>query len=379
MRPVSVVLSILLVAPVLQAATVQRTFVSATGLDTNTCARDQPCRNFAAAISQTSANGEVIVLDSAGYGHFTVDKAVTIAAPLGVHAALTIFSGDGITVNANPSDIVILRNIYVNSLGGASGVTISQVGAAHLEHLVVNGTGGHGIWLYGGQPAKLFVLDTIVRNASGNGLEVGFTSQSGPSVTIDGSRFEMNAGDGVVLIRGSAAISNTVATQNGGDGFDAGGHEPSTAPGADVILRSCTASFNGMNGGFVSSGSFTAQDTAVFRNIDSGFQLFVVEPAFPTKLSILSGAISNNAFGVRATNVFGTGVATLTVAGSSITSNGTGISTLIDTTLSANVVASNTTGVEWGGSNITTIGHNLIASNGADVMPAGAFNVIAGK
>src|SRR5215208_4096999 len=120
-------------------ATIQRTFVSANGSDAALCTRTNPCRNFAAAITQTSPDGEVIVLDSAGYGAFAITKAITIAAPLGVHAALTVFAGDGITVTADASDVVILRNIYVNSLGGTNGVNVNQAKALHCERMVVNG------------------------------------------------------------------------------------------------------------------------------------------------------------------------------------------------------------------------------------------------
>src|SRR5262245_6327741 len=45
----------------------QRTFVSGSGSDANACSRTAPCRTFTQALSQTSAGGEVVVLDSAGY------------------------------------------------------------------------------------------------------------------------------------------------------------------------------------------------------------------------------------------------------------------------------------------------------------------------
>src|SRR5215467_9895859 len=49
-------------------AQVQRTFVSGLGNDANPCSRTAPCRTFTQAMSQTNSGGEVIVLDSAGYG-----------------------------------------------------------------------------------------------------------------------------------------------------------------------------------------------------------------------------------------------------------------------------------------------------------------------
>jgi hypothetical protein len=63
---------------------VQRTFVASYGVDTNPCSLTQPCRTFAAAVALTSTNGEVIVLDSAGYGSVTISQPVSIVAPPGV-------------------------------------------------------------------------------------------------------------------------------------------------------------------------------------------------------------------------------------------------------------------------------------------------------
>ena len=60
----------------------QRTFVSAqTGNDANTvnnCSVTQPCRNFNAAVGVVNAGGEVVALDSGGYGAVTISKAVTL-------------------------------------------------------------------------------------------------------------------------------------------------------------------------------------------------------------------------------------------------------------------------------------------------------------
>ena len=71
-------LALPLLAPTGVSATAQRTFVASTGNDTNPCGLAQPCRGFARAVSQTSASGEVIVLDSAGYGPVTITKSVSL-------------------------------------------------------------------------------------------------------------------------------------------------------------------------------------------------------------------------------------------------------------------------------------------------------------
>ncbi|MEO8674060.1 MAG: hypothetical protein ABI569_00675, partial [Casimicrobiaceae bacterium] len=74
--------------PLGAAATAQRTFVASNGVDNPVCSIASPCRGFAAAVAATSAGGEVIVLDSAGYGTVTISQAVSIIAPAGVYAGV---------------------------------------------------------------------------------------------------------------------------------------------------------------------------------------------------------------------------------------------------------------------------------------------------
>jgi len=91
-----------------------RTFVSAkTGSDSANCSRTSPCRTFNRAISLTSPGGEVVALDSGGYGAVTISQAVTLEAPDGVYAGMTVSAGDGITVAAGASDVIVLRGLTV--------------------------------------------------------------------------------------------------------------------------------------------------------------------------------------------------------------------------------------------------------------------------
>ena len=116
---VLVACSELAVAPRAAYALAQRTFVASNGNDANACSLAAPCRGFARAITQTSANGEIIVLDSAGYGAVTIDRSVTITAPAGVYAGISVFTGAGITV-ATPGAAVTLRGLTINGQGGAT-------------------------------------------------------------------------------------------------------------------------------------------------------------------------------------------------------------------------------------------------------------------
>src|SRR5215467_12794391 len=75
-----------------------RTFVSGQGSDANPCSLAAPCRSFAQAITQTNAGGEIAVLDTAGYGTVTINKAISITNQDGVEAGISTASAvDAIT------------------------------------------------------------------------------------------------------------------------------------------------------------------------------------------------------------------------------------------------------------------------------------------
>src|SRR5262245_30854106 len=107
----------------------QRTFVASSGVDTNPCSINLPCRSFAMAIGPTLAGGEVIVQDSAGYGTVTITQSVSIIAPAGIYAGISVFSGQtGVTVNGS-GIIVVLRGLSINGVGGNIGVYLTNSGS----------------------------------------------------------------------------------------------------------------------------------------------------------------------------------------------------------------------------------------------------------
>jgi hypothetical protein len=70
-----------------------RTFVASTGVDSNPCSRIAPCRTFQAAVDAAAAGGEVIALDSAGFGsNVSITKPISIIGAPGVYAGITVFS-----------------------------------------------------------------------------------------------------------------------------------------------------------------------------------------------------------------------------------------------------------------------------------------------
>jgi len=195
-------------------ATIQRTFVSTSGNDANPCTRIDPCRNFAAAIANTTAGGEVVALDSGGYGVFSIDKAITIAGAPGAHVAVTAFAGTGITVNVSGPDTVVLRNLYLTGLGGDDGIFFQGGGRLFVESVVVSGFTQRGLYA-NASGAALFVRDSVFRSNN-----LGLVVDGSLRTEIADSRADRNADIGFWLNNGArGSISGSAATRNGSSGF----------------------------------------------------------------------------------------------------------------------------------------------------------------
>jgi hypothetical protein len=199
----------------------QRTFVSGLGNDANPCSRTSPCRTFAQAVSLTNAGGEVVVLDSAGYGPFVITQAVTVQAPPGVYAGIsdTLPPVNGITINAGGTDTVIFRGLTVNNQGSfaAGGIVFNSGAVLHVESCVVNGfTSGAGLLFNGA--GQLEVKDSIIR---GNLQGITVAPGSGTAfASIDNVRLEGNLNEGLlVLDRAMVTIRNSLASGNVDAGF----------------------------------------------------------------------------------------------------------------------------------------------------------------
>ena len=205
------------------ASGAQRTFVASTGTDANICSVVAPCRGFARALTQTDAGGEIIVLDSAGYGAVTIDKAVSIIAPAGVYAGITAASGDGIVVNV-PGGDVVLRGLDINGTGTSLGSGILHQAAASLlvDHCTVSGfandnapagviTGPTGIRILAG---PVTIANSVVRNNGRGGISVyGTDGANILHVTIVNSRMEKNGSqEGSARDAGLAVVAGALVT-----------------------------------------------------------------------------------------------------------------------------------------------------------------------
>ena len=196
-----IALAVVSVVVVSSAFASQRTFVSTTGADTSaTCSLAAPCRGFAKALTLTDPGGEIVVLDSGGYGSVTVNKNVTIDSPAGAYAGISVFATfDGITVAA-PAAKVVLRGLTINGQGGNNGIRV-QAGEVHVENVVVSNMGQAGILIEGGTSVR--ISSSVVRS-NADGLRV-VPGSGAVSVLVRDSEFSGNATAGIGLRRAQPA------------------------------------------------------------------------------------------------------------------------------------------------------------------------------
>ena len=182
------------------ATAVQRAFVASYGTSGNTsfgCSLTKPCRAFSEALGLTSSGGEVIVLDSAGYGPATISQSVSIIAPAGVHAGISVFAGsNGIDIPGGGIRVV-LRGLSISGQGGGHGIYVTGNNELTIERCDIGGMSSNGIFL-DGVSGTVQIRDTVVHDNAANGVMLF----GALSATLDRVSAERNALAGVYVIDG---------------------------------------------------------------------------------------------------------------------------------------------------------------------------------
>lgn len=156
---------LVMVLPTVAAATAPRRFVASYGVDSNPCTRVLPCRSFSAALAQTADGGEVIALDSAGYGSVIITRSVTLSAPPSVYAALTSALTPAVEIR-QAGIAVTLRGLTL--LNSAGGVVVSRVANVLIDRCEFAGnTAAIGA---SGDGSRVTVRDTTMRANRDGGI-----------------------------------------------------------------------------------------------------------------------------------------------------------------------------------------------------------------
>jgi hypothetical protein len=219
-------------APAFAQAT--RTWVSGVGDDVNPCSRTAPCKTWAGAISKTANGGEIDALDPGGFGGLTITKSITLDGGGGQVASTLVAGTNGITIAAQPTDVVTIRNVRFDGLLG-NGSNSANAGT-------------NGINYISGQRVELRNVDIFGFNTTAVNVALGAS--------------------------GTVLIDNCTLTNDGSNGANAYVKVSTTAGFATVVISNCTfqGSNNAGNGVLAGNNAFVTISNSVFQTFANGGQ-----------------------------------------------------------------------------------------------------------
>jgi Right handed beta helix region len=245
------------------ASALARTFVASFGSDSNPCSLALPCRGFTVALAVTDPGGEIVVLDSAGYGAVTIAKSVSIVVPAGIYAGISVLSGDGVTV-VGIGISVTLRGLTINGQGGMHGIRYIQGARLNVANCEINGMGGDGLRVEG--VGTVVVTRTSILGSAQEGLYVGAAA----NVSVARSRIQSSGGNGIQMGGGAVgSVTRTVVSNNGLFGVEA---LQTTAGSTRLAIDDATITDNAATGIYAEGSGASAfakidvRDSLVARN-----------------------------------------------------------------------------------------------------------------
>jgi parallel beta helix pectate lyase-like protein len=230
-----------------------RSFVATTGNDASDCSASAYCRTFARALTVTNSGGEIVVVDSGGFGPATITQAVIISA-VGVDASISqtaeFLSGVFIDTPGN----VTIRGLHLNggSTGG-QGIWAHQVGILRLYDVAID---SFGVGIYFPIDSKLAIYDSKITDCN-DGLDV----YSGAEVYVQNSRLDnanvTSYGANVAIVGSSANFDHLAFVPLGGTmvlykdrasfnyvGINVGATDVAEAESAGSLITSNTTAYS---------------------------------------------------------------------------------------------------------------------------------------
>jgi hypothetical protein len=321
------------------------TYVATWGVDKDSCSIVQPCRSFAGALAQTSDGGKIVVLGSGGYGPVRIRQSVSIVAPEGVYAGISVLNGIGVDIGP-PAARVKLSGLTIVGLVdsvsvGVTGVTVSAAAHVSIERTVIGGFGygGYAVTLCC-QPGELRLADTTMHSNT-----LGIYATSPWSIVIERGRF---VGSGLIGNGGTrATIVDSLFTF--GAGVALGPNIASGGTPGGSIRRSVFSDGSGVvASGWASDPINLSLARSVFVRNGIGLDIDIgLNAGAPASVDVDRCVFADNgSFGIR--NRSSHPLAKLTLRGNTITRETTGVA-------------------HPAGTVIESRGDNTFRSNGADV------------
>ena len=241
-------------------AQVQRTFVASSGNDANTatnCGFAAPCRSFAAAQTATESGGEIIALDSAGYGHISITKSLSILANPGAYAGISVSSSSAIFIGTAGVH-VRLSGLKLNGIGGTFGVVMIDGDSLLVEDCTITGFNSFGIAV--SAPAKVRILNSLVTRIGIDGIII----EGGATADVANTTMVGNARAGLVAY-GSGTLLTTVAVTNSvssGNQYGFWSYAPGASSKTTLAVSGSSADHNS-GGGFQSQVSGAGESAVI--------------------------------------------------------------------------------------------------------------------
>jgi hypothetical protein len=183
MTRTAVLLTLVVTALAGMPAHAQRVFVSGTGLDTNPCTAAQPCRSY----NTVPANGEIDVLDPAGYGPLTIDHGISVQAHGfgGITQAGLCSTCAAITINVTTLDPVSLNGLLLDGAGtGFAGIQINSGPSVQILNSIVRHFQAGIVDLTSTNFSSLLIEDTIASDNRHSGILVNPGADNANATTI---------------------------------------------------------------------------------------------------------------------------------------------------------------------------------------------------
>ena len=245
-------------ALVLPAASAQaqnaRSFVSSTGSDSNNCTLATPCRTLQVAFNNTNAGGEIDVLNTAGYGILTIDKAISIVNPGGFEAGIIVPSGGvGILINAGANDAVSLRGLTVEGGGiGHTGIQFNTGKFLTIENCVIRHVTLDGIDIFPTAASGLSIANTVASDNGENGIYIAPKNLGSVQGAITSTAANNNNYIGIGIdgqyTTGTTASAISIVQSVAANNFDTGINAQNGTAVMSVLVRDSNSSHNGFAG-----------------------------------------------------------------------------------------------------------------------------------
>jgi hypothetical protein len=211
-----------------------RAYVSSTGLDTNPCSLQQPCRLLPAALTVVADGGEIWMLDSANYNTSSVivTKSVTILAiPGAVGSLVSTGSLDALSINASGIKVTLRNLVFVHLTASGTGVNFvqgAQLGISNCEFANIQGTAIYAQ----AAGATVAIRDTVIR---GTGASIGVLASGDVAVSLDNVHSKQHDFAVRAILGARVTVSNSVLS---GSAYGVYAHSTGSATTRLVIAHS---------------------------------------------------------------------------------------------------------------------------------------------